>query len=178
MILDEEYDKIKKLKIDAQHSEILSVNKGLWDKVLARFERFHMLGCMTIVVWVFILFSVFYKYFGFFAYLTVFFAGFTYKIINARQGTNLRKHADYEYEIGHDRVVRYGTAKYRILHFHEIVKVEEKRFGLLLWKEKPVANFSGLDKLNHTDERLMVIPKSLLSFEQVKSHILESVGEN
>ncbi len=178
MILDEEYDKIKALKIDAQHSEMLNVNKGLWDKVLARFERFHMLGCSAAVVWMFILFGLLSKYFNGYAYLTIFFIGFTYKVINSKQGTNLREHANYEYEIGQDRIVRYGSAKYRILHFDEIVKVEEKRFGLLLWQEKPFANFSGLHLMKHTDERLMVIPKTLLSYEQVKSHILKTLGEN
>lgn len=177
MILDEGYDKIKHLKIDAKHSEMLNVNKGLWDKVLARFERFHMLGCSTIVVWIFILFVVFSNYFSAYAYFIVFLIGFTYKIINSKQGTNLRAHANYEYEIGYDRVVRYGVAKYRILHFNEIVKVEEKRFGLLLWKAKPFANFSGLHLMEHTDEQLIVIPKTLLSYEQVKNHILQSLSK-
>ena len=177
MILDEEYDKIKDLKIDALHSEMLSVNIGLWNKMLIKSERLNSVGCVTFVLFMLSLGISFKNGHFAMANLIIFLLAIVYKVIDSKQNSNLKYHGFYEYEICHDRITRYSSAKYRIFHFNEIVKVEDKKIGLLLWKEKPFANFSGLHLMKHTDERLMVIPKSLLSYEQVKKHILKSLEQ-
>jgi len=178
MVLDEGYDKIKHLKIDEQHSEMLNVNKDLWDKLLVKSERINSLGCVTIAFFIFTFAILLINQSSGFLLLITPFVAIIYKVIESKQKNNLRYHGFYEYEICHDRVVRYGSAKYQIFHFDELAKVEEKRFGLVLWKEKPFANFSGLHLMKHTDERLIVIPKALLSYDQVKSHIVKSLSEN
>ncbi len=174
MILDEHYDEIKELKIDEQNREQFTVNPKRWDKTLARYERLHGLGCITVAIWLFILVTFLLdSYFRGFL-LLLFSLGFAYKLNNNRRGTNLRMHAQYEYELGHDRLVRYGVTHYRIFLFSELEMVQNKSFGLLLWKERPTLINRLFHRWHHENERLIIIPNDLQSYEQVKAFILKT----
>ena len=175
MILDEGFDKIKKLNIDEHNSEVLSVNNSLWNDEINKYDRKYNLGCVSLVVGTPILMMILPDGIKLWTFLILLMLGFFYKFINTWRCSNLKTHTLFEYEIANDRIVRYDYAKYRIFHFDEIKHVEVKSFGLLLWKRKPFLPFLSLTLLKYTDDELIVVPNQLQSYEQIKVYLLEGI---
>lgn len=171
VILDDQFDEIRQIKIDDSNSELLYVHQEKWLSTVTFYERRFNVGCyvLVLIIPLFAAGAIFYKMSWIFWIFSLF--AIIIKIINTQKAKHLKQHGGFTFEIGIQKIVRYSASKYTIFQYDDIIEVQESNFGLILLKKKQLTDYIYLSLFKPKRQSQLIIPRNLYAYDQVKEFL-------